>query len=79
MPTFLRWKGHKFFVYSDEEDRPHIHIKKDRSQAKFWLDPIEFVEAKGFSQKELNRLRKILETEKDTLLGQWNDYFNIDN
>lgn len=76
MPTVLRWKGHKFFFYSDEEDRAHIHVKKERSQAKFWLNDVELAHSKGFSQKELNRLKKIVQTERETLLGAWNDYFD---
>ena len=76
MPTVLRWKGYKFLFYSLEEARPHIHIKKDRFQAKFWLENVEYVESAGFSRKELNVLEKKIQEERDVLLGAWNDYFN---
>ena len=76
MPTILRWKGYKFFFFSLEEDRPHIHVKKQRGQAKYWLESIEFVKAEGFSQKELNVIEKKIIEEQDLLLEKWNDYFN---
>ncbi|WP_371398044.1 DUF4160 domain-containing protein [Fretibacter rubidus] len=76
MPTVLRWKGYKFFFYSDEEDRPHIHIIKQNAQAKYWLNDVEFVKAEGFSQKELNVLFKKVAEEQDLFLERWNDYFN---
>jgi hypothetical protein len=76
MPTVLRWKGYKFFFYSDEEDRPHIHIKNQNAQAKYWLETVEFVKAEGFSQKELNVIKKKIIEEQDLLLEKWNDYFN---
>jgi len=76
MPTILRWKGYKFFFFSLEEDRPHIHVKKQHGQAKYWLETVEFVKAQGFSQKELNVIEKKIIEEQDLILEKWNDYFN---
>lgn len=42
MPTVLRWKGYRFFFFSNEGDPSeplHVHVRKDRSAAKYWLEP----------------------------------------
>ncbi|MBR0195438.1 MAG: DUF4160 domain-containing protein, partial [Paludibacteraceae bacterium] len=35
-PTFLKEKGYSFKIYSNEEERMHIHVIKDKIEAKFW-------------------------------------------
>jgi len=39
MPTVLRWRGYRFFFFSNEGSEPaHIHVEKDEAMAKFWLE-----------------------------------------
>ena len=76
MPTILRWNGYKFFFFSDEEDRPHVHVTKQNAQGKFWLAEVAHVKSQGFSQKELNVLEKKIKEQQALLLGKWNEYFN---
>jgi len=43
MPTILRWKGYRFFFFSNEGDPSepvHVHIRKDSNVAKFWIEPV---------------------------------------
>jgi hypothetical protein len=45
MPIVLRSKGYRFEFYaSDGDEPPHIHVKKDAKQAKFWLVPTVVLE-----------------------------------
>ena len=38
---------------------PHVHVvKRDRTNAKFGLDPVELVHSRGIGAKELNEIRK---------------------
>jgi hypothetical protein len=40
MPVGLRIGPYSFLFYSLENDEPpHIHVRRDRNIAKFWLDP----------------------------------------
>lgn len=40
MPTVLRLGPYRFFFYSvDRGEPPHVHVRRDRGTAKFWLDP----------------------------------------
>lgn len=35
-PTFRNEKGYKFKIYSNEEERMHIHVVKEDCEAKLW-------------------------------------------
>jgi hypothetical protein len=61
-PTVLREKGYRFFFFSREEDRMHIHVICPEGEAKFWLEPeIELArnyKLTGFHLKEINGIIK---------------------
>ena len=38
-PTILREKDYRFFFFSREESRPHIHVVCSDGEAKYWLKP----------------------------------------
>ena len=77
MPTVLRDGPYRFFFYAgDRDEPPHVHVERDKDIAKFWLDPVRLQNSGGFSRKELNRIQKLVEENKETLLRSWNEYFN---
>jgi len=39
-PTIFRHKGYRFFFFSREEKRMHIHVFCTDGEAKFWLEPL---------------------------------------
>ena len=38
-PTIFRERGFRFFFFSREESRMHVHVQHASDEAKFWLDP----------------------------------------
>jgi Domain of unknown function (DUF4160) len=38
-PTVFRESGYRFFFFSREEERMHVHILSGNGEAKFWLEP----------------------------------------
>lgn len=61
-PIFRRENGYIFKIYSNEEERKHIHVIKAENEAKFWLEPvIELVENYGFNNKEIKNITQIVE------------------
>jgi hypothetical protein len=34
-PTVFRWKGYRFFFFSREEERKHVHVTCADGEAKF--------------------------------------------
>jgi hypothetical protein len=77
MPVVLRIGPYVFFFYSQENNEPpHIHVRKDRRKAKFWIDPVELHSSNGFPSHEINRLAKLVEENRKLFLEVWNDYFD---
>lgn len=77
MPTVLRSGPYRFFFYAgDGGEPPHIHVEREKNQAKFWLDPIRLQESRGYSSVELNRIAALVVVHQDQLLRAWNDFFN---
>ena len=38
-PTVFQEKGFRFFFFSKEESRKHVHVYCGDGEAKFWLEP----------------------------------------
>ena len=38
-PTLFKKRGYRFFFFSREESREHIHVLSEEGEAKFWLKP----------------------------------------
>jgi hypothetical protein len=77
MPTVLQVGPYGFiFFSSDRSEPPHIHVKRDRQLAKYWLDPIALEKNRGFKEHELNQIAKLVEEHQTVLLDAWHDYFD---
>ena len=74
MPTVLRVGRYRFFFYSNESNEPpHIHVKAESDQAKFWLEPINLASNYGFRGHELNEIERIIQEHKKELMEAWNE------
>ncbi len=77
MPTVLRTGPYRFYFYSHEPNEPpHVHIDRDKSSAKFWLQAVSLASNIGFSAKELRKLQLIVEENQEMLLEAWRGYFS---
>jgi hypothetical protein len=71
-PTVFRYKNAKFYFFSREESRMHIHVLTPDGEAKFWMEPdIELATTIKLKAKELNRLKKIVEEHRDEIIRTW--------
>ena len=76
-PTVLQSGPYRFFFFSSDRNEPtHVHVKRDRKLAKFWLSPIRMEYNYGFTPTELNRITAIVREHEAELLKAWHDYFN---
>ena len=74
-PVFRRESEYTFKIYSNEEERLHIHVVRDRCEAKYWLEPeIELAKNTGFSEHELNRIKKLVEKYADRFKEQFRQH-----
>jgi hypothetical protein len=77
MPTVLIDGPFSFVFFSSDRGEPaHIHVKRDRQIAKFWLDPISVAKNRGFKEHELNQIARLVAKHQQTLLEAWHEYFN---
>ena len=71
-PVFGREGGYTFKIFSNEEERMHIHVICERNEAKFCLEPqVELAKNAGFSEHELNNIRKIVERNAEQFKEQY--------
>lgn len=75
MPTVLRSGPYRFYFYSHEgTEPPHVHVDRDESSAKFWLEPVQLDRNNGFSAKELRRIQRIVEDHRRQFLEAWDGH-----
>ena len=68
-PTVFRIGTYRFFFFSREEDKKHVHIVSGDGEAKFWIEPeIKLAKSYGFNKKQLNKLHKFVQDRKDEII-----------
>ena len=80
MPTVFRYRGYRFFFYSNEGNplEPlHIHVIKGEKVAKFWVEPeIAVAQNYGMNSSELTKLGEIINKHKELIREFWDEHFN---
>ncbi|MCH7797116.1 MAG: DUF4160 domain-containing protein [Planctomycetes bacterium] len=75
-PTVFREHGFRFFFFSREEPRMHIHVHAQEGEAKFWMEPeIELAVNHGLPDHDLRTMRRIIEERVDEIREAWNRHF----
>jgi len=74
-PTVFREKGYRFFFFSREETRIHVHVVSAAGEAKFWLEPVRLARRGGFRGQELVDIQGIVIDNQRQLIGAWHEYF----
>jgi hypothetical protein len=77
VPTVLRDGPYRFFFFSNEGgEPPHVHVRRERAIAKFWLKPVALASAVRFDAVDLGRLWKMVEERQGEFLEAWNAHFS---
>jgi hypothetical protein len=75
-PTVFRHGPYRFFFFSREEQRMHVHVYSPDGEAKFWLEPeISMANNYGFRTGPLSQLQRLVEEHRDELIEAWNGHF----
>ena len=76
LPTVLRDGPYRLFFYSgDRNEPPHIHVERENSTAKLWLEPVRLDRSRGFGRAEILRIQHIVEENVAVLLRAWDEHF----
>lgn len=75
MPTALREGPYRFhFVSFDCNEPMHVHVRRDRQEAKFWLEPVEVAFNHGFAGHELRTIEDIIVEHHTELAEAWYEH-----
>ena len=76
MPTVKYISGpFRLFFYSFDCNEPmHVHVQRERSVCKYWLKPLVLCKNNSFSPKELNTIRKLIQSNMHIILEAWNEH-----
>ena len=72
----FRFRNFRFFFFSREEARPHIHVAGPEGEAKFWLEPIVSLHQNhGLTARHLREIQGVIDARKDEIYRAWKKHF----
>jgi hypothetical protein len=75
-PTVFREGAFRFYFFSREERRMHVHVQTPDGEAKFWLEPeIELAMNVGLPQHRVNTALALVKEHEDEIRTAWNTHF----
>ncbi len=75
-PTVFRHGPYRFFFFSREESRPHVHVNCAEGEAKFWITPaVALAYNKSLSKKQLHELADLIEEHRREIQQAWEEHF----
>lgn len=75
-PTVFRERGFRFYFFSTEKSRKHVHVHGADGEAKFWLEPeVELARSHGLSERQLVKIRTLVEERCNELTNAWDSFF----
>ena len=75
-PTVFRARGYRFYFFSREEPRLHVHVQHADGEAKFWLEPgIELAQNYGLRADHLKSAEQLIREHEDEIRAAWQKHF----
>lgn len=76
MPTVFTEGAYRFYFFSREEERKHVHVSSSNGEVKVWLEPnVSVAKVINLSEQEVNTILKILNAHKEEIYESWNKHF----
>ena len=75
-PTVFRVGRFRFFFFSREEMRLHVHVSTTDGVAKFWIEPqVELARNSGLTERDLRRIWTIIDERQGEIRDAWSSHF----
>ncbi|MBM3268992.1 MAG: DUF4160 domain-containing protein [Candidatus Sericytochromatia bacterium] len=75
-PTIFRQDGFRFYFFSREEPRLHVHVSSGNGEAKFWLDPeISLARNHGLRDDDVGHAAQLIREHEDEIRAAWQIHF----
>jgi hypothetical protein len=76
-PTVHRAGSYRYFFFSREETRVHVHVSHPDGEAKFWLTPdVSLAQSKGLSPHQLRTAERFVKDNQAEIQDAWRTYFS---
>ena len=75
-PTIFRDGSYRFYFFSREEARMHVHVQCPDGETKFRLEPaIAQAQNHGLSERQLRAVKLLIEGHVGEIRGAWQKHF----
>ena len=75
-PTVFRSGPFRFFFFSREEPRVHIHVASADGEAKYWTEPaVELAKNYGLGDSDLHRIEALIAEHREEIRNAWDRHF----
>ncbi len=75
-PTVFREDGFRFYFFSREEPRMHVHVHCSDGEAKFWIEPaIELAQNSGMNERQIRAALTLIEVHAHEIRSAWQQHF----
>jgi hypothetical protein len=75
-PTVLRSGNLRFFFFSREETRMHVHVQSPDGEAKFWLEPeIALAQNQGLRGRSVFESLQLIKEHEKEIRRAWQAHF----
>ena len=75
MPTVFKYEGYRFYFYSNEHLPKHIHVENGDGYARVVLETLEVTDSYKLKSKELKKVIKLVQENREKIEGAWHEYF----
>lgn len=76
MPTVFIDGRYRFYFFSREENRRHVHVSSPDGEAKIWLEPeIEVARVVNLSAQEVSKILEIIRDRQEEINDFWDRHF----
>lgn len=77
-PTVFRIGSYRFYFFSREEEKEHVHVISPDGEAKFWIEPVVSLAGHtGFNKHQLTELQGLVEEHKGEIAKAWREHFRL--
>ncbi len=75
-PTIFRDGSFRFYFFSREEMRMHVHVQCPDGEAKFWLEPvIALAHNHGLTDQQIRTAQQLVEGHANEIRSAWQRHF----
>jgi hypothetical protein len=76
-PTIFRSGDLRFFSFSREEARMHVHVQSPDGEAKFWLEPVIAVaQNHGLKKRSIFEALRLVGEHEQEIRRAWHAHFD---